>query len=69
MMHPTTMQALGQARLAELRDQAQRDALARAAHRARQHERMPGPLAAPTRRAHRTAPAPENWWRRARPAR
>ena len=34
MMHYTTSQALGQARLAELQHQAQRDALARAARRA-----------------------------------
>jgi hypothetical protein len=35
MMPCTTVQALGQARLAELHHQAQRDALARAARRAR----------------------------------
>ena len=35
MMHSTTTQALGQARLAELHHQAQHDALARAARQAR----------------------------------
>ena len=59
MMHYTTAQGLGQARLAELRHQAQRDALARAAGRARrarrQHatQRPPALLAALTRRARR----------------
>jgi hypothetical protein len=38
MMQPSTIQALGQARLAELHHQAQRDALARAAHRTRRHQ-------------------------------
>jgi hypothetical protein len=40
MMHYTTAQALGQARLAELQHQAQRDALARAAGRARRAQRQ-----------------------------
>jgi hypothetical protein len=35
MMSHTTIQAVGQARLAELHDQARRDALVRAARRAR----------------------------------
>jgi hypothetical protein len=57
MMHPTTTQALGQARLAELHHQAQRDALARAARQARHTAKQqsgnhrPGLLAAITRRA------------------
>jgi hypothetical protein len=37
-MHPTTTQALGQARLAELHHQAQRAALARAARQARRQQ-------------------------------
>ena len=63
MMHYTTAQALGQARLAELRHQAQRDALARAAGRARrakrQHatQRPSALLAAITRRVRRPRPA------------
>ena len=40
MMHYTTSQALGQARLAELKHQAQRHALARAAGRARRAQRQ-----------------------------
>jgi hypothetical protein len=40
MMHYTNVQALGQARLAELHHQAQRDALARAARRARRARRQ-----------------------------
>ena len=50
MTHPTTVQALGQARRTELHHQAQRAALARAAHRAGQNQRrqrVPGLLAAP----------------------
>jgi hypothetical protein len=64
MMHYTTAQALGQARLAELQHQAQRDALARAAGRARRAQRQhatqgpPALLAALTRRARRPRPAP-----------
>ena len=64
MMHYTTVQALGQARLADLRHQAERDALARVArqaHRARrQHatHHTPALLAAFTRRARRPRPAP-----------
>ena len=40
MMTHTTIQALGQARLADLHDQARRDALARAARRARRARRQ-----------------------------
>jgi hypothetical protein len=62
MIHYTTAQALGQARLAELRHQAQRDALARAAGRARARrqratQRPPAILAALTRRARPPRPA------------
>ena len=66
MMQPTTVQALGQARLAEWHHQAQRDALARAArqarHARRQQSRYPGPgvLAAVTALARRSRPAPES---------
>jgi hypothetical protein len=42
MMHHTTIQALGQARLAELHHQAQRAALARAACQARRARRQSG---------------------------
>ena len=63
MMHPTTTQALGQARLAELHHQAQRDALARAARQARHAAKQqsgghgPGLLAAVTRWARRPGTA------------
>ena len=63
MMHPTTMQALGQARLAELHHQAQRAALARAARHARHAANQPsgghgpGLLAAVTRWARRPGTA------------
>ena len=66
MMHPTTAQALGQARLADLHHQAQRDALARAARQARRARRQqsgdhsPGILAAVTAWARRPRPAPES---------
>ncbi len=40
MIAHTTLQALGQARLADLHDQARRDALARAARRARRARRQ-----------------------------
>jgi hypothetical protein len=59
MMPYTTTQSLGQARLAELHDQARRDALARAARRARRRgttHRTPRLLAVLTGRARR-APA------------
>jgi hypothetical protein len=65
-MHPTTVQALGQARLAELHHQAHRDALARAARQARRARRRqpgghaPGLLAAITAWARRPRPEPEN---------
>ena len=64
MITHTTVQALGQARLADLHDQARRDALARAARRARRAQRQPSTprvtalLAALTRRARRHEPAP-----------
>ena len=64
MMQPTTAQALGQARLAELHHQAQRDALGRAARQARRARRQPsgghgpGLLAAVTRWARRPGSAP-----------
>lgn len=66
MMPPTTMQTLGQVRLADLHHQAQRAALARAARQARRARRQQpgyratGILAALTARARRPAPAPEN---------
>jgi hypothetical protein len=64
MIQPTTVQHLGQARLAELHHQAQRDALARAARQARRARRRqsgghrPGFLAAITRWARRPETAP-----------
>ena len=66
MMQHTTVQALGRAHLAELHRQAQRDALARAARKARRARRRepghrtPGILAAVTAWAHRPRPAPES---------
>lgn len=66
MMLPTTMQALGQARLADLHRQAQGAALARAARQARRARRnqpgyrATGILAALTAWARRPAPEPEN---------
>src|SRR5262245_46452538 len=56
MMTHTTVQALVQARIAELHDQTRRDALVRAARRARRARkhatpRAPGLLAGLTRRA------------------
>jgi len=59
MMLYTTVQALGQARLAELHRQAQGDALARAAHRTgrnQRRQRVPGLLAALADRARRPRP-------------
>jgi len=64
MTHPTTTQALGQARLTELRHQAQRDALARTARQARRARRQqpgghgPGLLVAVTRWARRPGTVP-----------
>ena len=69
MITHTTVEALGQARLADLHDQARRDALARAARRARRAQRQhsthraTGLLAALTRwarqsRGERPLPAP-----------
>ena len=71
MMQHTTVQALGQAHLAELRTQAQRDALARAARQARRasrrRSRHPGSghpgsgiRSAVTAWARRPGPAPES---------
>jgi hypothetical protein len=65
MMQHTTVQALGQARLAELHRQAHRDALARAARQARRVRRQqsghrgPGILSAVTAWARRPRPAAE----------
>jgi hypothetical protein len=69
MITHTTVEALSQARLADLHDQARRDALARAARRARRAQRQhsthraTGLLAALTRwaprsRGERPLPAP-----------
>ena len=61
MTYPTTVQALGQARLAELHYQAQRAAQARAARRARQNQRrqhVPGFLGGLAGWARRPGPAP-----------
>jgi hypothetical protein len=66
MMHPTTVQALGQARLAELRHQAQHAVRARAAGRARRARREQpgnpgrGVLVVVTAWARRPKPAPES---------
>ena len=66
MMQHTTVQALGQAHLAELRTQAQRDALARAARQARRASRRrsghpgSGIRSAVTAWARRPGPAPES---------
>jgi hypothetical protein len=63
MMPHTTIQALGQARLAELHDQARRDGLARAARRARRARRQRSGYRLPailTARARDPRPAPGN---------
>jgi hypothetical protein len=65
MMQPTTKQALGQARLADLHHQAQRASLARARRQARRVRRQsgrrtPGLPAALTGWARHTRPAPES---------
>jgi hypothetical protein len=63
-MYPMTVY-VGQARLAELHEEAQRDALARAARQARRAQRLqsghhsPGLRAAVTHWARRPGPAPE----------
>ena len=62
-MTHTGVQALGQTRIAELHDQARRDALVRAARQARHARkhatpRAPGLLAGLTRRARPPGPAP-----------
>lgn len=62
MMQHTTVQALGQARLADLRHQAQRASLVRAARRARRVRRQSG------RRAPGLLAALTGWARRPRPA-
>jgi hypothetical protein len=59
MMQPTTAQALGQARLAALHHQAERDALARPA-RSQSWDHTPGILAALTGWAHRRGPGSES---------
>ena len=62
MMQHTTVQALGQARLADLHHQAQRASLARAARQARRMRRQSG------RRTPRLLAALTGWARRPRPA-
>ena len=64
MMQHTTVQALGQARLADLHDQARNDALDRAARRSRRARRqqaeglLRAALAVVARRTRRPGPAP-----------
>jgi hypothetical protein len=63
MMPHTTIQALGQARLAELQHQAQRDGLARAARQARRARRQRPGHRTPrflSARARHPRPAPGN---------
>jgi hypothetical protein len=63
MITPTTIQALGQARLAELHRQAERDGLARAARQARRawRQRLSNRAPAiPAVRARGPRPAPGN---------
>ena len=66
MLHETTVRALGQAWLAELHRQAERDALVRAARQARRARRQqsgyraPGVLAALAAWARRPRPEPES---------
>jgi hypothetical protein len=63
MLTPTTVQALGQIRLAEMHAQARRDTLARAARNARRQHTGHGTalfLAALTRRARRFVSAPQS---------
>jgi hypothetical protein len=57
MMQHTTIQALGQARLAELHRQARRDAQARGTRRHPRRRRASGLLATVTGWARRRAPA------------
>jgi hypothetical protein len=65
-MYPTIGYELAGAHITDLRQQAQRDALARAARKARRPPRQqsghraPGILAAVTAWAHRPRPAPES---------
>jgi hypothetical protein len=63
MLPYTTVQALGEARLAELHDQARRDAAVGAARRARRRSaghRTPALLTVLTRTARRPGPASQN---------
>jgi hypothetical protein len=63
MMPHTTIQALGQARLAELHRQAQRDGLSRAARQSRRARRQRSgyrAAAIPAARVRDARPAPEN---------
>lgn len=60
MFNPTAVQALGQIRLDEMHAQARRDALSRAARRARRHHSTVPSLAPLTRRARHFASAPES---------
>ena len=53
MIPPTTVQALGQARLADMHDQTRRDALVRAARRARRARRQRSRVARPGARVPR----------------
>jgi hypothetical protein len=63
MMHYATVKALGQARLAELHRQAQRDSLARTARQARRTRKQQ-----PGYRASGIVAAVTAWVRRPRPA-
>ena len=56
MITPTTVQALGQARLADMHDQARRDGLLRAARRARRARRRRFRAARPGVRIPRESP-------------
>jgi hypothetical protein len=65
MMHPTTMQALAQAQLADLHHQAHRHALARATRQTRRArsqsgDHAPAIPAALTGQARRPSPEPES---------
>lgn len=58
MITHTTVQALGQARLADMHDQARRDALVRAARRARRARRKRSRAVRPGARIPRRRPLP-----------
>jgi hypothetical protein len=60
MMQYTTIRALGQARLAEMHRQAERDALTRAVRRQHSAHQAPGLLGALTRPARRRQAAAGN---------